>query len=440
MLEGKSGKYMEKSIRIIYDIKQNVRFSFWKYFFEMTGIWVNAEQYDGTRFVVKNENEKTLLLLSGRSEWIASDKWNRNCFYILKARSRVLVSRRQDLCTMDFENKDKCAAVIHWLFRTDPQKEKLLEMYVCYGKYNLWKYLWLFQEFSYSEGDIDRWAEEITAVCGEFLREFEFQWNEMDNSYVSYACLYLEYIQLAMKSRSRRLLSDDVEDLLLKGQRMARKWGAMPALNILLGRICSLSVNWSHWSESYYLKALAVCGKMEHASTYELKYKVGRIYEKNYGDWGRAVRYYHQSLRENHRFYRAIYKLGIEAEREESWENAVDCYRVLEQSLLKDWSNKQISIKTLEYLCKVWNRLGDVYQTYLLSPVISRFYFRKLQGIDDDLTQCLERIKRGDQKVLKEKENWMKKFSSFFKRAGFSREDQIWLIQNLKKKVHEVNC
>lgn len=130
---------MEKSIGIIYDVKQNVKFSFWKYYFEMTGMWVNAEQYDGSQDPVRYENERILFITSKRSEWLVSGNPKRNHFYIVKENSQLVEEQRPDVYNMNFKTKGEGRVVLSWLFQLDPEIKELLWLYNYYEKNGIWK-------------------------------------------------------------------------------------------------------------------------------------------------------------------------------------------------------------------------------------------------------------------------------------------------------------
>ena len=139
---------------IVYDNKQKVELSFWKFFFEWSGSWVTTETCEKKKCFINEPNSKILYILSYDTEHLIVKRKVKNVFYLLRAKSKEDENKYNFLCKMDWRNKKKSGKVISWLFANDIEVNELLELYELYCKHNMWKYLWLFQEFLVDKGDI----------------------------------------------------------------------------------------------------------------------------------------------------------------------------------------------------------------------------------------------------------------------------------------------
>lgn len=424
---------MEK-IKIIYDIKQKVEFSFWKYFFELAGIWVTSERYDMDHIFTRYEETKKIYVLSYDSEKMIPDKSNNDICYIVRKKSRKVDDSRNDLCRADWGDKLKFNKVVSWLYKEKAQKEELLSLLKAYCECNMWKYLWLFQEFSLDAGDIDRWGREIINVSQNFQRKIRTQLDKKRNMYADYANLYCQYIILAIAERLDGGKSEAIGRLAENVVELHKRRIDDSALYILLAKICSLNVDMNQWIKHYYERAL------KYNETYELLYKMGRIYEKGYGNWDKAIQYYHASYEVNPDFYRAVYKLGVEAEKGGRWKDAATYYYQLEKCLDDDLQYDQVSIKPMEYSCKVWNRMRYIYNKIVSVAFMGHIYSKKLGKIEANLDKYVSELEKEEGKTSSKSIEIIGKFGKFFHCAGFNNEEIIKIMFIIKKKIQSLEC
>ena len=418
-----------KKIMIVYDNKQKVELSFWKFFFEWSGSWVTTETCEKKKCFINEPNSKILYILSYDTEHLIVKRKVKNVFYLLRAKSKEDENKYNFLCKMDWRNKKKSGKVISWLFANDIEVNELLELYELYCKHNMWKYLWLFQEFLVDKGDIDVFETQILSNCKDCMKSIERQYDMESGGYAGYAYLYCQYMLLALEERlwggKEKVIRQSVERVMqiLQMRKQDLTW------YILVARLCSLNMQLKHLVFPYYIKALS------YNESAALLFKIGRICENGYGLWEEAVIYYNQSYVLNPQFYRAAYKLAIEAEREGKWKQAVDFYQKLENDLRLDMENDQASVKTLEYLCKVWKRLGNLYGKVTASFSIQEIFYSKIEKVEKYLNDYIDRRRiENRNKKIKDIE-FINKFGKFFDCAGFNQDETEIIIGIIKKKL-----
>lgn len=170
--------------------------------------------------------------------------------------------------------------------------------------------------------------------------------------------LYCKYLETAIENRNPEERKEKVEDLFKDVNKLSLEYGWQPALCELCALIADLSPLKNKMAVLYYKEIL------ENERNPEILYKLGKVYEKKYGDIEKAIKYY-ELADEAKTHYRARYKIGSYYEKRGEWKKAIIIYEsIFEQ--LKNKTGKHLYNSTttydFEYYEKIMIKIRDIFR------------------------------------------------------------------------------
>lgn len=356
---------MTEKIYITYDNNETVTYSFWKQFFLMSGVWVIGNKYENTEkdILEKIEAESLhLYLLSNRNlSIIKKNTIKDNVFYLMNARhygDDALYQHRKDILAYDWRKQFTFIDALNKIIcEENVDYGKLLSIYI---NNNLWMSTWLFFELAHDQKtEWDAWILKNSEASIKSLKKFKGKNVKVKNLWnYEFMNLYCKYLKLAVKSRNPEERKVEVNQLLQEVNLLSEKNGWKPALCKLCAAICDLSPLENKKAVVYYKEIL------EYEKTPEILYKLGRIYEKIYGDIEIAKKYY-ELADEGEKCYRARYKMASYYETRGDWKHALFLYESIMEQFKNELSNLfyySITVYDVEYYEKILIKIRDIFQ------------------------------------------------------------------------------
>lgn len=358
---------MTNKIYITYDRNETVTFSFWKQFFLMSGVWVIGNKIEDTG--KKDDQEKIdsgylhLYLLSKSNLSVIKENIVKdNVFYFMNLRhynGNNLYQCRKDILTYDWK---KQYTFINALEKITCEKyRKLIKIYI---NNSLWLSIWLYFEVAYEKKtEWDDWILKNVKDAIRSLAKFEEKNTEAENLWnYKFMHLYCDYLETAIESRDVEERTEKVRVLLQKVMSLSMERGWQPALCDLCAAISDLSPLENKKAVVYYKELL------EYEESPEILYKIGKIYEKKYGDIEMAMRYY-KLANINNKYYRAKYKIASYYEKKGDWKHALFLYENIMERIrneLKDNSYHSTTVYDVEYYEKSLIKIRNIFSQKIL--------------------------------------------------------------------------
>lgn len=356
---------MTNKIYITYDNNETVTYSFWKQFFLMSGVWVIGNEFEN----VENNMEETkaeylyLYFLSKQNLSVIKDnKIKDNVFYFTNIKNcgnNALYKNRKDILPYDWKKK---YTFINALDRiTFTEKENYSDLLETYIDNSLWLSTWLYFELAYEEQtEWDEWIWGNSKTSIKQLDELEKTADAKKSNLWNYKFmnLYCKYLRTATWSRNPEERKLKVGLLLQEANMLSAERGWEPALCDLCAAISDLSPLENKMAVVYY-KEIA----REERSP-DVLYKLGKVYEKKYGNINSAIKYY-ELADEAKTHYRARYKIGSYYEKKGGWKKAIVFYESIFEQLKGKWGKYLYNSTTtydFEYYEKILIKIRDIFR------------------------------------------------------------------------------
>ena len=170
--------------------------------------------------------------------------------------------------------------------------------------------------------------------------------------------LYCKYLETAIENRNPEERKGKVEELFKDANKLSLEYGWQPALCELCALIADLSPLQNKMAVLYYKEI------PEDERNPEMLYKLGKVYEKKYGDIEKAIKYY-ELADETKTHYRARYKIGSYYEKRGEWKKAIVFYESI-FGQLKSKTGKHLYNSTttydFEYYEKILIKIRDIFR------------------------------------------------------------------------------
>lgn len=254
---------------------------------------------------------------------------------------------------------------MHWTKITFKKKETIVIFLKTYIGNSLWLSTWLYFELAY-EGltEWDTWilnnSKTSIGDLKNYLDKLEKKVKVKKSNSWNYKFMYLycKYLETAIENRNPEERKEKVEDLFKDVNKLSLEYGWQPALCELCALIADLSPLKNKMAVLYYKEIL------ENERNPEILYKLGKVYEKKYGDIEKAIKYY-ELADEAKTHYRARYKIGSYYEKRGEWKKAIIIYEsIFEQ--LKNKTGKHLYNSTttydFEYYEKIMIKIRDIFR------------------------------------------------------------------------------
>lgn len=410
---------MTNKIYITYDNNETVTYSFWKQFFLMSGVWVIGNEIENTKKhnleAIKTECLHLYFLSKQNLPVIKDSKIKDNVFYFTNIKncgSNALYKSRKDILPYDWKKKDTFINALDKItFKKKENYSNLLETYI--GN-SLWLSTWLYFELAY-EGltEWDTWilnnSKTSIGDLKNYLDKLEKKVKVKKSNSWNYKFMYLycKYLETAIENRNPEERKEKVEDLFKDVNKLSLEYGWQPALCELCALIADLSPLKNKMAVLYYKEIL------ENERNPEILYKLGKVYEKKYGDIEKAIKYY-ELADEAKTHYRARYKIGSYYEKRGEWKKAIIIYEsIFEQ--LKNKTGKHLYNSTttydFEYYEKIMIKIRDIFRQKVaykgneLDELINELKEKKVEYSHlEKMIHCMEKMS-DTEKTEKEREH-----------------------------------
>lgn len=351
-------------VYISYSPEMSVPYCFWKYFFQLSGIWVSTEKIATDWMPDVSKSPQLVILDEHDKEKIRNERYH-NIVYCVKKTSEE-ISDRNDIVKVNWRERSFYNNVLGRLLEGYKEQEALFVLLGIFsGTDPAWKLLdktnkgrseglwgasWLFHEIAQSsEG---RWDQEIIQTCYMAIKILDKQKESIrDNWNCRFMKLYCEYMQCRIRDKTLIKRINGCKELLVECNKLARKEGWVPVLCVLTGKVSSLSPTENKYAVSYYSWAV------EYEEQAPIYYDIGHIYEKAYGNEEKALQYYKKSYQCNKQYYRAFYKLVISLENKGKWMDAIGGYGKIREMIWSEKVKDSISVREIEYDYKTCKRI-----------------------------------------------------------------------------------
>lgn len=360
---------MTNKIYITYDNKETVTYSFWKHFFLMSGVWVIGNEIEN---VEEDTLEKIgteylhLYLLSNKNISLIKERNVRNnVFYFMNERhykNDIIYQYREDVLSYDWKKQYTFVNVLNQItYKENVNYSRLLNIYI---NNSLWMSTWLYFELAYDEmTEWDDWIIKNSKASIRALNEFKINNIKAENLWnYEFMNLYCHYLKTAIEIKSTEERKEEVKQLLKNADLLSKKNGWQPALCKLCAEISDLSPLENKNAIAYYKEIL------EYEKNQEILYKIGKIYEKNYGDIEMAKSYY-ELADEDQKCYRAGYKIASYYETNGLWKRALFLYEnimeYLKNRLMTPFYHS-VTVYDVEYYEKILMKIQNIFQKKLL--------------------------------------------------------------------------
>lgn len=374
------------TLSIVYSIKERVLFSFWKYFFQMSGIWVNDFEIEHTDMEQVPATSPCLYILGtddGDKKLLLKENIPDGIYVIQDNAAFAEFLPRPDIFLLEWGKKEGFIAALECLFR---DREVLIELLDIYMSRNLWGMAWIFHEFPEKRrGSWKAWMEKLSFSAQNDLRQVR----ALDTFYIEYMDLYLSYIRQGLAMKADFGASKWWKGILQKGIDFAYDYDWSLSLCDLLIRISNMNVVTRKYSFEFFDYIL----KREPSA--RVYYDQGYEFEDVMGDRERALLCYRKSYKCNSCYYRAAYKLGVYMERREQWEEALKLYKEVEYTLeYINRDNVNISIREIEYEYKVMKRLSRLCTKAVDGEEMTSKYLDRIKVLYERVMdgRCFQRI------------------------------------------------
>ena len=368
--KGKDNSGMTNKIYITYDNNETVTYSFWKQFFLMSGVWVIGNEIENTKKhnleAIKTECLHLYFLSKQNLPVIKDSRIKDNVFYFTNVKncgSNALYKSRKDILPYDWKKKDTFINALDKItFKKKENYSNLLETYI--GN-SLWLSTWLYFELAY-EGltEWDTWilnnSKTSIGDLKNYLDKLEKKVKVKKSNSWNYKFMYLycKYLETAIENRNPEERKEKVEELFKDANKLSLEYGWQPALCELCALIADLSPLKNKIAVLYYKEI------PEYERNPEMLYKLGKVYEKKYGDIEKAIKYY-ELADETKTHYRARYQIGSYYEKRGAWKKAIIFYEsIFEQ--LKNKTGKHLYNSTttydFEYYEKIMIKIRDIFR------------------------------------------------------------------------------
>lgn len=353
---------MVTRIYITYDDSEAITYSFLKQFFLMTGVWVTGKKMEN---IEVNDMEKGemkyihLYLVSKKNLNIIKERRVRdNVFYLTKHifYNDEIYKNRKDILIYNWNNKTTFVDALNKI--EEFKSESYGDLLKIYMKCNLWMVSWIYFEIAYEEKT--EWSDWIFENCQKTINELHksVKLGNIGNNIWKYKFmhLYCEFLMAAIEKQNGGYIN--VEKFLNSARELADIIGWQMALCNLCALISALSPLENKIALIYYKEILV------YEESSEVLYKIGKIYEKNYGNIDMAVNYYKQATEINE-YYRAEYKIASYHEQKGDWKQAIHLYDKIYIYLIERlMSNSYYSITVcdVEYLMKTLAKIRNIYK------------------------------------------------------------------------------
>ena len=359
---------INKRIYISYSPGRSVEYCFWKYFFQISGIWVKDEVIKG-HWKIDTAKTPHLVIFSRNDESNYGNLYP-NIVYCVRKKSNK-ASYRRDIIKLEWWN-GYYHEVLNQLFFEDVNLLRFLNemMNIFAGQYRvgskekvsdgLWSSVWLFHEIAQAAMR-DEWDKQISNNAAKAMILLEKKGKDSSVSwYYQYASLYCEYMRYGVNRNAVTRMRWS-ESLLEKCSGLAEKGGWSMALSLLAGRISLLTSTQNKYAVSYFKNIL------RYDDQAELLYEVGHIYEKAYGDKKMAWHYYQLAYQQDSYYYRAVYKIAVKLEMEGDWLYAMGAYSRVRKIIasMQEQVKNNISIRELEYEYKSCKNILQLCRQYM---------------------------------------------------------------------------
>lgn len=357
---------MTNKIYITYDNNETITYSFWKQFFLMCGVWVIGNEIENANNhnleAIKTEGLHLYFLSKQNLPIIKNSEIKDNVFYFTNVRncgSNALYKSRKDILSYDWKKKDTFINALDRItFKKKENYSNLLETYI---NNSLWMSTWIYFELAYEEPTKwDTWILNNSKTSIDDLDNLEKKVKVKKSNLWNYKFmnLYCKYLETATENRNPEERKENVHSLLKYANKLSLERGWQPALCELCALIADLSPLQNKIAVVYYREI------PEDERNPEMLYKLGKVYEKKYGNIETAIKYY-ELADEMKTHYRARYKIGSYYEKRGEWKKAIAFYEsIFEQ--LKNKTGKHLynstTIYDFEYYEKIMIKIRDLFR------------------------------------------------------------------------------
>jgi len=372
-------------IYLTYTAEQSVEYCFWKYFFRLTGIWIED------RYLLPGDKIDTfkvpqLVLLDKNSEDKILNREYRNIFYCIENTSEL---NRRDMIKNNWESGEFQKQVIKALFKDIREYKDIFVWYELLDIFNgekqsdilkikpsggLWAASWFFHEMNILGKS--NWDKEISNLCMTAIKELDkknervkYSWN------YHYMRLYCGYLQCAVNFEKEIERNKKSKLLLNKCNWLAKKRGWEPTLYFLAGKISLLS-SVERKNAIYFFE-----NALNYEKSVELYYTIGYVYQHIYQNQERALINYQMAYQYDANAYHAIYQFGLFLEKKRRWIDAISVYDKIRTIVKKFIGVTNIEVMSLEYEYKVCRRVLNICENYINDEEIKKNYQKDLKRI-----------------------------------------------------------
>lgn len=360
---------MTNKIYITYDNKETVAYSFWNQFFLMSGVWVIGNEIKNVEKDNLEEIDTEYLhiyLLSNKNISIIEERTVRNnVFYFINERhykNNIFCQYRKDVLSYDWKKQYTFVDTLNQItYKEKANYSRLLNIYI---NNSLWMSTWLYFELACDEmTEWDDWIVKNSTASIKALNKFKAKNAGTKNVWnYEFMNLYCNYLKIAVEIKKPEERKEKVKKFLEEADRLSEKNGWQPALCKLCAEISELSPLENKNAVAYYKEIL------EYEKNPEILYKIGKIYEKNYGDIESAKKYY-ELADEDGKCYRARYKIASYYETNGLWKRALFLYESIMEYLrnrLMTSFYHSVTVYEIEYYEKILIKIQNIFQKNLL--------------------------------------------------------------------------
>ena len=247
----------------------------------------------------------------------------------------------------------------------------LVQLAKLYGKYDLWNLLWVYHEVPWQENlekakilSSYNWIERAIRESG-----------CIQGVHGKYASVFLKYIKVDLGRRQQWQADKVCYALFVKSYELVETVPDFWSAHILCGKICELGNAYEKLASIYYRRAAVL------SQNSDLLYCAGRKMEHEGKPEDDYMDYYKRAYENNHKNYRALFKLAYKLERDGEYEAALDEYGYAVNYLYDGAKCGYTDVLEYIYLFKSLKRIARIYGQRSSSSEISRKYIEDSERV-----------------------------------------------------------
>lgn len=363
-------------ILIAYSSEERITHSFWKYFFQVCGVWVKS--YLITKDSLRSEPGYKSVYILNRNDINRINDVPLDAICIVQGNSSFQAYRKhQNVCVFKWRNYGTYYGILDKIFWKNSIFHQLLTIFI---DNNLWIDAWLFHEVAHIRDNC--WDEFICMDCKKTMTLLNnimdtYQGNEA--FYIKYMMLYCRFLELGVQRIIIINMGELNQNLLNSIKKVAAQEGWNLPLLVLAAQTSALSSITIMQSMYYLFKT------QEIENNGGLLYDIGEQYRVLLGDEENAYYFFQKAVAYDPTYYRAIYKIARYMERNRKWIQALTNYKYILDILPNVLTGNYASVSEIEYIYKSCRNLEEIFRERLIEPKFAELYKTKREQLKMNL-------------------------------------------------------